>query len=101
METLVQFLQALSGALWLLPAAYLTPRIFAAWRLHATRVQMLSAPIAFLSWLMVGYSARWLVWPRAIEGMVFAELLTWAALYALSGALAVWFFAGALQTRAD
>lgn len=101
METLVQIAQAISGALWLLPAVYLTPRILAAWSRHATRAQILSAPIAFLSWLMVGYSARWLVWPRAIEGMELPELVTWAALYTLSGALALWFFAGARQTRHD
>lgn len=101
MPELVQILQLASGLLWLLTALYLTPRIGRSWRKEPSRATMLAAPIGFLAWLMFGFCFRWLLWPESLGEMGGAELTTWAALYALSSLLAVWFFQGALQTRND
>jgi hypothetical protein len=101
MSALVQALQILSGLLWLLPALYLTPRIIASWRKGASRATLLSAPIGFLSWLQVGFIVRWIAWPHALAAMRGDELLTWAALYGMSGGLALWFLSGAIKTRGE
>lgn len=101
MDRILPLLQIVSGVAWFVPAVYLTPRIFKAWRRDATRAHMLSAPIGFLAWLQTGFTVRWLAWPRAVDVMEPAELATWAALYALSAFLAVWFLVGAYQTRRD
>lgn len=97
----VQLLQLLSGAAWLVPALYLSRRIGRAWRADASRATMLAAPIGFLCWLQVGFVIRWLLWPHAIGDMSGEELATWGALYALSALLAVWVFSGARSTRND
>ena len=101
MAELVQVFQAVSGGLWLAPAVYLTPRIVRSWRHDASRIEMLSAPIGFFAWLMVGFSLRWLVWSHSIPGMNPLELAAWTALYALSAVLAAWVMVGAWQTRRD
>lgn len=101
MTALVQFLQGVSGTLWLVTALFLSPRIVALWRPGATRTQMLSAPVCFMAWLMAGFAERWLVWRHALASMDSSELLTWAALYLLSAVCAVWIFLGALETRGE
>lgn len=101
MSQIVVILQFVSGLAWLFPALYLTPRVFASWRGKPSRITMLSAPIAFLAWLMVGFSVRWFVWPQAVTTMAGAELVTWGTLYALSTGLAGWFLSGAIQTRGN
>jgi hypothetical protein len=98
---MVQALQLASGLLWLLPALFLSPRIVRSWRPGASRATMLSTPIAFLSWLMVGFIARWLVWPRSIDGMLPTEVVCWCALYIMSGGCALWVLLGAFQTRGE
>lgn len=101
MPSVVMVLQIASGVLWLLPAVFLTPRILRSWRPGASRGTMLAAPIGFVCWLMVGFSVRWLLWPRTVGAMSAPELATWGALYALSCLLAVWVFSGARLTRND
>lgn len=97
----VQALQALSGILWLLPAVFLVPRVIGAWRGEITRCARLWLPLCFVSWLMIGFSIRWLTWPNSLEGMVGTELVTWASLYALSSVCAVWLFISAVQMKDD
>jgi hypothetical protein len=94
-------MQVLSGLLWLATALFLTPRIAASWRAGASRAKALWAPVGFLAWLMVGFIVRWLFWPESVGGMGAPELVTWAALYALSGLLAAWFLNGAIRTRGE
>jgi hypothetical protein len=96
---LVFLLQIAAGLLWLLPGIYLIPRIVRAWGPEPTRGTALSAPVGFLAWLQVGFTIRWQVWPDTRQVMETGELITWAALYAFSGFLAVWFFHGARQMR--
>lgn len=99
MIALVQTLQALSGALWLVLAIFLSPRIIASWRMDADKLVIVSARNGWLAFLMAGFSVRWLVWPRAMDGMGWPEMTCWAALYAYSFVLAFWFLTGAIQNR--
>lgn len=101
MTLLVQTLQILSGLIWLLVAVLKLPLIARSWHRHANRETAVSARNGILAWLMVGFCARWFVWPEAIQVMAVTELTTWAALYALSGLCAVWFLTGAIQNRSS
>lgn len=101
MNSAVLLLQLAAGGLWLIVGIYLLPRIVRAWRRDARRPDVLSAPLGFMAWLQVGFSLRWLAWSHSIPRMASLELVAWAALYALSAMLAVWFFVGALATRND
>lgn len=101
MTALVQSLQVLSGIAWLLPAAFLAPRIAAAWRSGASRMTLLSVPVAFLAWLQVGFIVRWLAWPGTVAAMSEDETVTWASLYLLSSGCALWVFKSAWETRGE
>lgn len=94
---IVTALQILAGLLWLIPAVYLTPRVIRSWQAGAYPER--GIPVAFLAWLQIGFTVRWLAWPHALGAMDAPELVTWATLYAFSGFMAIWFFIRALETR--
>ncbi len=99
MIALVQALQVLSGVLWLLPAGYLLPAVPAMWR--GSQQAALATPILAFSWLMVGFSVRWMIWPAALLVMETEELLFWAGLYTLSSICALGVIYGAWLTRRE
>lgn len=99
MPKMIQLLQLLSGLAWLVPALVLSPRIVRAWRQGASRATLLTAPIAFVCWLQVGFSIRWMLWPHSVAEMGNSELTCWGALYTLSAGLAAWVFVLARQTK--
>lgn len=101
MTLFVQTLQILSGALWLLPAVYLSPRVWRSWQADHRRIDILSAPICFFAWLQVGFIVRWFAWQHSVAGMGPYELAAWGALYALSAFLALWVFRGGQLTQGD
>ena len=89
MTSLVQALQVISGVLWLMPALYLSRYIVGAWGKRATRTTAIYARNACISWLMVGFVVRWLVWRhtamRAVQ--VQGEAALWARISTLEDEL--------------
>lgn len=101
MTALVYLLQIISGLLWLVLGVYLFPRVLNSLSGKASRAVMLSMPIAFLGFLMAGFSLRWILWSSAAGHMDRMELVTWLGLYVLSAFLALWFLRCAWLTRKD
>ncbi len=89
MSTLVQLLQLLSGALWIIPAGMLLPGVIRTWRGKADAMDAMRGPIFFVCVVQIGFSVRWAIWPHVIPIMGTAELSTWAGLYVLSGLCAI------------
>lgn len=86
---IVKALQIACGLAWLAEAFLLTPGIWRVWRKRGDPLDAARMPVQLVAIAQVGFSARWFVWPHTMGRMGQAELATWAMLYTLSFATAL------------
>lgn len=89
MERVVAVLQIVCGLAWFAEAMLLMPGALRVWRKQGDALDAGRMPIMVFSLVQAGFSARWFIWPRALEAMPMIELVFWGALYVLSTASAV------------
>lgn len=88
MTTILMF-QLVSAFLWGIPLALFAPSVVRIWRSTADALDIIVSPFAFGAIVQIGFTLRWLIFPKATAHMETNELLMWSGLYTLSGITAL------------
>ncbi len=82
--SVIQTFQALAGLLWIIPLLLFAPSVIRIWRNRADALDVVLSPVAFLALNQIGFTVRWLLFPRAVSVMRSDEIMVWAGLYTMS-----------------